>query len=555
MNGSSRTSLPVDADASARGCAERIPLLLRGRLGHFIGGGVRAPGAGGYTRIVDPATELTIAEAADGDAADVDAAVGAAHAAFDSAAWRRLRAADRERLLWRLAELVLAHGDELSALETLQGGTLRGLARLVDVERGAAIAREAAGWATRIGTVTDGVVDGVVEHPAGGAAGDAGGAVSLGPAGGGPAAGGTASRAADEADARGEAAAGGRRWLRYTRREPLGVVAAIVPWNFPLAHALRQLAPALAAGCTVVLKPAAQTPLTALRLAELAIEAGFPAGAVNVVTGGAAAGAALAAHPQVRRVWLTGAAEAGPHVGRGAVDPRARMTLAPGGKAVAIVLADADLDAAAAGVGVGSFTHQGQACSASARLLVHRSIRDRLLERLVHRARALRIGSGFDPRTQFGPLASARRFERVMGVIERARGGGAVLATGGGRAGDAGWFVEPTIFVDDRARSATAADEVFGPLLTASAFDDLDEALRRANDARCGRAASLWTSDLGRAHRIAPRLRADTVWINAHDVLDQALACGGRRPAAGGSEAGRASVESYTELKSVCLAL
>ncbi len=488
---------------------DRIPLLLRGSLGHFIDGAMRAPCAGRHRAVVDPATELTIAEAADGDAEDARAAVAGARALFESPAWKRTRPAERERMLCRLSELVLANGDELSALETLQGGKLRSVARRIDVESGAEFVRYMAGWATKLEGQT---IDNSIPFP-------------------------------------------GRQWVTYTRREPIGVVAAIVPWNFPLAIALWKVAPALAAGCTVVLKPSEETPLTALRLAELAIEAGFPAGALNVVTGGAEVGAALAAHPDVRKISFTGSTETGKRVGHSAVEKLARFTLELGGKSAAIVLDDADLDEAAEGICAGIFLHQGQVCTASSRLLVQRGVRDRLLDRLVRAARALRIGSGFDPRTQFGPLVSARHFARVMGAIERGRDEGAALATGGARCGEAGWFVEPTIFVDDSATTSIAREEVFGPVLTATAFDDVDEAIRLANDTPYGLAASVWTKSLSAAHRIVPRLHAGIVWVNSHNVLDNALPFGGVRQSGVGRELGRASVESFTEIKSVCLAV
>ncbi len=498
-----------DLRRASREQLERIPLLLRGRLGHFVDGASQVPRAGRYRRIVDPATELTIAEAAEGSAEDVDVAVASARMAFERSNWRRLRPADRERMLCALSELVRTNGEELSALETLQGGKLRSVARRIDVEGGAEFVRYMAGWATKLEGQT---IDNSIRIP-------------------------------------------GRQWVTFTRREPVGVVAAIVPWNFPLAIALWKVAPALAAGCTVVLKPSAETPLTALRLAELAIEAGFPAGALNVVTGGAEVGAALAAHPQVRRISFTGSTEAGKRVGHSAIENLARFTLELGGKSPAIVLDDADLDEAAEGICGGIFLHQGQVCTASSRLLVQRRVRDRLLGRLVRAARALRIGSGFDPDTQLGPLVSAHHFERVMRAIERGRLDGATLATGGVRAGEAGWFVEPTIFVDDSARTSVSREEVFGPVLTATTFDDVDEAVRLANDTRYGLAASVWTRSLSAAHRIVPRLDAGIVWVNSHNVLDNALPFGGMRQSGVGHDLGRASVESFTELKSVCMAV
>jgi len=488
----------------------RIPFLSRRRLGHFIDGRVHDPVGGAYLPVVDPATELLIAEAADGSAADVDAAVASARATFESRSWKSLRPADREAMLYRLSELVAANGDELSALETLQGGKLREVARRIDVGGGAELVRYMAGWATKLEGQT---LDNSISIP-------------------------------------------GPQWLTYTRREPVGVSAAIVPWNFPLAIALWKIAPALAAGCTVVLKPSEQTPLTALRLAELVMEAGFPGGAVNVVTGtGATAGAALAAHPGIAKVSFTGSTATGKRVGHAAVDNMTRFALELGGKSPAIVLEDADLDQVAQGICTGIFFHQGQVCTASSRLLVQRPVYGRLLDKLARAARSMRIGSGFDPQTELGPLVSRRHFDRVMDYIDEARAEGATVVTGGRRALEGGWFVEPTIFADAPARAAVVREEVFGPVLVATPFDEVDEAVERANDTPYGLAASVWTRSLSAAHRIVPRLQAGTVWVNAHNVLDNALPLGGYKQSGTGRDLGRAAVEGFTELKSVCMAV
>jgi len=489
---------------------DRIAFLSRRRLGHFIGGRVCEPAGGSYLPVIDPATELRIADAADGDAADVDAAVSSARATFEGCAWTGLRPADREAMLYRLSELLVAHGDELSALETLQGGKLREVARRVEVGAGAELVRYMAGWATKLEGQT---LDNSIPIP-------------------------------------------DRQWITWTRREPVGVSAAIVPWNFPLAIALWKIAPALAAGCTVVLKPAQETPLTALRLAELVIEAGFPPGSVNVVTGsGTGAGAALAAHPGVARLSFTGSTPTGKRVGHAAVENMTRFTLELGGKSPAIVLEDADLEQVAQGICMGIFFHQGQVCTASSRLLVQRRIYGKLLDRLAQAACSMRIGSGFDPQTQLGPLVSHRHFERVMGCIEAARADGATLVTGGRRALEGGWFVEPTIFADVPPQAALMREEVFGPVLVATPFDEVHEAVRLANDSPYGLAASVWTNNLSLAHRIVARLQAGTVWVNAHNVLDNALPLGGYKQSGIGRDLGRAAVESFTETKSVCMAV
>jgi phenylacetaldehyde dehydrogenase len=484
--------------------------LAERRVGNVVDGASRAPASGRWLPVTDPATELVIAEAPDSDAADVDAAVASAQHAFESAAWRGLRPADREKLLFKLSELIERNADELSALETLQSGKLQGIARMIDVGSGAEFVRYMAGWATKLEGQT---LDNSIPIP-------------------------------------------GPQWVTYTRREPVGVVGAIVPWNFPLAIALWKVAPALAAGCTVVLKPSEDTPLTALRLAHLAIEAGFPPGVLNVVCGrGSSTGAALIAHPGVGKFSFTGSTAVGKIVGHAAVDSMARFTLELGGKSPAIVLADADPAQVAQGIANGIFFHQGQVCTASSRLLVHRSLYKRVLDELAGIAQGMKVGSGFDAGTQFGPLTSKVHFARVMGYIESAKAEGATLVTGGARALDAGCFVQPTIFADTTASMRLVREEVFGPVLAAAPFDDVDEAIAAANDSPYGLAASLWTNDLSQAHRIVPRLQAGLVWVNAHNVLDAALPLGGVKQSGTGRDLGRASVESFTELKSVCMAV
>jgi phenylacetaldehyde dehydrogenase len=348
----------------------------------------------------------------------------------------------------------------------------------------------------------------------------------------------------------------GPQWVTYTRREPVGVVGAIVPWNFPLAIALWKVAPALAAGCTVVLKPSEETPLTALRLAELAIEAGFPPGALNVVCGrGATAGAALAQHPDIRKISFTGSTGVGRQIGHAAVDNMARFTLELGGKSPLIVLDDADPAAAAQGAANGIFFHQGQVCTAGSRVYVQRGIFDKVVAQLAQAAEGLHIGSGFDPQAQFGPLVSRRHMDRVMAHIDGAVAEGATLVTGGGRAFDGGCFVKPTVFVDAKPSMRIVREEVFGPVATVVPFDDVEDAIRMANDSAYGLAASVWSNSLSAVHRIVPRLQAGVVWVNAHNVLDNALPLGGVKQSGYGRDLGRAAVESFTELKSVCMAV
>lgn len=489
----------------------KVGYLAERRHGNFIGGRSQPPAAGRYLDVVDPASEMVVAEAPDSDAADVDAAVANARQAFEAGDWPRLRPADRERLLYRLSLLIEEHADELSALETLQSGKLQGVARMVDVGAGAEFVRYMAGWATKLEGQT---LDSSIPAPPGG------------------------------------------QYFTYTRREPVGVVGAIVPWNFPLAIALWKAAPALAAGCTVVLKPAEETPLTALRLAELVMEAGFPPGVLNVVCGrGAGAGAALARHPGISKLSFTGSTAVGKAVGHAAVDSMARFTLELGGKSPLIVLGDADPDEAALGAAMGIFFNQGQVCTAGSRVYVQRKIFDRVVQGMAKVAEGLKIGSGFDPATQLGPLVSRRHFERVLAYIDGARGEGATALTGGARALDGGFFVQPTVFVDTHAAMRIEREEVFGPVAVAVPFDDVEDAIRMANDTPFGLAASLWSRDLSAVHRVLPRLRAGMVWVNTHNMLDSNLPLGGVKQSGYGRDLGRAAVESFTELKSVCMAV
>ena len=488
----------------------KVGFLTRRRHGNFVDGTEALPGKGMYLPVTDPATEIVIAEAPDSDAADVDAAVTAARRAFEGRAWRGLRPADRERLLFQLSLLIEAHADELSALETLQSGKLQGIARMIDVGAGAEFVRYMAGWATKLEGQT---LANSIPIP-------------------------------------------GPQWITWTQREPLGVVGAIVPWNFPLAIALWKVAPALATGCTVVLKPSEETPLTALRLAELAIEAGFPPGVLNVVCGrGTTAGAALASHPGIDKVTFTGSTPVGRSIGHAAVDHMTRFTLELGGKSPMIVLADADPEQAAQGAANAIFFNQGQVCTAGSRVYVQRRLFDEVVQRLAAAAESMKIGSGFDPESQLGPVVSKRHFERVMGYIDGAKADGAKVVTGGARALDGGCFVQPTLFVDTRESMRIVREEVFGPVVVAVPFDDVEDAIRQANDTPYGLAASVWSNNLSAVHRIVPRLRAGTVWVNAHNVLDSALPLGGFKQSGLGHDLGRAAVESCTELKSVCMAV
>ncbi len=488
----------------------RIGFMAKRTRGNFIDGR-EVPALSGKTLpVIDPAVEMQIAEAPDSDGRDVAQAVASARRAFEDSDWTRMRPADRERALYRLSVLIEEHGDELSAMETLQSGKLQGVARMIDVGFSAEFVRYMAGWATKIEGQT---LDSSIPFPP------------------------------------------GSKYFTYTKREPVGVVGAIVPWNFPLAIALWKVAPALAVGCTVVLKPSPETPLTALRLAELALEAGIPAGVLNVVCGGAEAGAALSRHPGVDKLSFTGSTAAGKAIGCAAVDNMTRFTLELGGKNPMIVLDDADPETAAMGAAMGIFFNQGQVCAASSRLYVQRKIYDKVLQRLAQLAEGMKIGSGFDAASQLGPLVSKRQFDRVMGFVDGAKAEGATVLTGGSRALDAGYFVQPTVFVDVNPGMRIVREEVFGPVLVAMPFDDVEDVIRQANDSPMGLTASVWSQNLSAVHRIVPRLKAGTVWVNTHNLLDANLPFGGFKQSGMGRDLGRAAVDSYTELKSVCMSI
>lgn len=488
----------------------RTGFLARRQRGNFINGLEQEPHSGKYLAVVDPASELQVAQAPDSDRHDVNDAVAAARAAFEDSEWSRMRPADRERLLFQLSVLIEKNGDELSFLETLQSGKLQGIARAVDVGAGAEFVRYMAGWATKI--------EGQTLQPS----------IGFPP---------------------------GVQYHTWTRREPVGVVAAIVPWNFPLAIALWKVAPALATGCTVVLKPSPETPLTALRLAELALEAGFPPGVLNVACGAGETGAALVAHPGINKISFTGSTPTGQAIGRMAVDNMTRTTLELGGKSPLIVLEDADIQQAAFGAAMGIFFNQGQVCTAGSRIYVHRKKFDAVTQEVARIAQSMKIGSGFDPTTQLGPVVSKRHFERVMGYLETAREEGATALTGGERSGTAGYFVKPTVLVNASASMRVVQEEIFGPVVVAMPFDDVEEVIQMANASPYGLAASIWSNNLSQVHRMVPRLQAGTVWVNCHNMLDSNLPLGGYKQSGVGKDLGRASIESYTELKSVCMAV
>ncbi|MDP3538323.1 MAG: aldehyde dehydrogenase family protein [Azonexus sp.] len=485
--------------------------LARGKHRMLIGG-QWVDAAGGQTlAVINPASEAVIATVAAGQQSDVDAAVAAARKAFDSGPWSRMKPAERERLLLRLADLMEQNARTLAEIESLDNGKSAAIAQAVDVSLSISYIRYMAGWATKIeGSTVDVSVPFMPNA----------------------------------------------EFVNYTRREPVGVVAAIVAWNFPLLLACWKLGPALATGCTVVLKPAEQTPLSALFLGELIQEAGYPDGVVNVVTGdGIAAGAPLTQHPGVNKITFTGSTEVGKLIGKAAMDNMARVTLELGGKSPVIVLEDCDPAVAAAGAAQAIYFNQGQVCCAGSRLYVHKKNFDRVVADLADQANALKIGHGLDPLTQMGPLVSQEQMERVCSYIDIGRQQGAEVVAGGGRATDIGYFVKPTVMTRVDQKSRVVQEEIFGPVVVAMPYDNLDQVAAWANDTPYGLGASIWSNDLSAVHRLIPKIKAGTVWVNCHNLLDPAMPFGGYKQSGFGKEMGRAALDGYLEQKSVFMAV
>jgi acyl-CoA reductase-like NAD-dependent aldehyde dehydrogenase len=453
---------------------------------------------------VNPATGEVLTQIVEASSADVDAAVAAARKALESGSWRKMPASERGRLIWRLADLIEKNIDELAELETLDNGKPIFESRNVDLPMVIDVLRYYAGWATKIHGETVNTFDSA---------------------------------------------------FTYTLREPVGIVGLIIPWNFPLLLASWKLGPALACGNTIVLKPAEQTSLTALRLGELAIEAGLPAGVLNIVTGGPEVGKAIVRHEGIDKIAFTGSTAVGKEIMRSASDTLKRVTLELGGKSPNIVFADSDLDSAVRGAINGIFYGKGEVCNAGSRLFLESKIQDEFLEKLIARAKKMPPGDPLDPKTRMGAIVSQEQMQTVLGYIEAGKKEGAKLLTGGNSVSvnGAGYFLEPTIFGGVRNEMKIAQEEIFGPVLAALAFDDPEQVVALANSNPYGLAAAVWTKDVKKAHQISRQLRAGTVWINTYGLMDASLPFGGYKSSGFGRELGMHAIEHYTELKTVWL--
>jgi aldehyde dehydrogenase (NAD+) len=455
---------------------------------------------------INPSTGEEICQVAEADAADVNKAVHAARAAFEHGPWRKMPASERGRLMNRLADLIEKHADDLARLESLDNGKPVGVAKAVDVAATVACYRYFAGWADKVQGKTI-PIDG--------------------------------------------------NYFCYTRHEPVGVVGQIIPWNFPMLMQAWKLAPALATGNTVVMKPAEQTPLSALRIGELIVEAGFPEGVVNLLPGfGPTAGAAIASHMDVDKVAFTGSTEVGHLIMEAAAKSNLkRVSLELGGKSPNIVFADVDLDEAVEGAHFGLFFNHGQCCCAGSRVFVEEKIYEQFVEKSGARARKRTVGDPFDPQTEQGPQVDQAQFDKVMGYIDSGRREGANLVCGGERVGDRGYFIQPTVFSEVQDDMKIAKEEIFGPVMSIIPFKSLDEVVARANRTDYGLAAAVWTRDIQKAHAVANSVRAGTVWVNCYNILDTRAPFGGFKQSGIGRELGEYGLQQYTEVKTVIVKL
>jgi aldehyde dehydrogenase (NAD+) len=486
--------------------ASSKPSVKVSRTQMLIDGKFRDAVSGRTFATINPATEEKIADVAEGGKEDEDLAVKAARKAFEEGPWSRMDARDRGRLLNKLADLIEKNFDELAALETLDNGKPIKDAKAADLPLVIDCFRYYAGWADKIHGQTIPI--------------------------------------------RGN-------YFCYTRKEPVGVAGQIIPWNFPMLMVAWKWAPALAAGCTVVMKPAEQTPLSCLRMGELAMEAGFPPGVINIVPGFGpdSAGEAIVRHPGVDKIAFTGEHRTAQIIMKQAADSLKRMTFELGGKSPNVVFADADLDAAVEGAYFGLFFNQGQCCCAGSRLFVEEKVHDQFVEKLVAKAKNRKVGDPFDPNTDQGPQVDKDQFDKIMKYIGEGQKGGAKMLTGGKRVGDKGYFIEPTVFGDVKDDMCISTDEIFGPVLSILKFKDVNDVVKRANNTFYGLAAAVWTRDVGKAHAIANKVRAGTVWVNCYDVFDAAAPFGGFKMSGQGRELGEKALDNYTELKTVTMAL
>ncbi|WP_344958669.1 aldehyde dehydrogenase family protein [Zobellella aerophila] len=489
------------------GIGEATQRFLTKPLRMFIGGAWLEAGDDATAEVVEPYTEGVLTHIPMATKADLDCAVRAARAQFDGGAWRLLKPLERERLLHRLAELIELHAAELAEIESIDVGKSVAQARDVDIQGTIDTFRYFAGWASKIhGRTAEPSLPG--------------------------------------------------NYLAYTRKEPVGVVGVIVPWNFPLQTMAWKLGAALACGCTVVVKPAELTSLSALRFAELVQEAGIPDGVVNIVTGrGSVVGEAMATHPGIDKLSFTGSTPVGCTVGKAAMDQMKRLTLELGGKSPVMVLADADLPTAAQAVANGVFFNSGQVCDAGTRVYIHRSIYDEFLRELAAYTRTLKLAPGLDPDCFISPLVSKQQQERVLAYIETGKREGAELYYGGQPVEGPGYFVEPTIFANCRNDMRIVQEEIFGPVLVTAPFDDEEEALALANDSAFGLAAAIYSNDLGRVHGLIPRLRAGSVYVNAHSTIDPSMPFGGYKQSGYGKDLGSEQLDYLLETKAVWITL
>jgi len=489
---------------------ERADSFVRSQHRLLIDGEWVEAASGETFATFNPSTEETLTEVAYGRAEDIERAVRAARKAFaDDSPWRRMNASDRGRLIWRISELIEEYADELAMLETLDNGKPFAIAKAADVALSADLFRYMAGWPTKI----EGTTVPISALPAPG------------------------------------------EYLAYTLREPVGVVGQIIPWNFPLLMAAWKLGPVLACGCTVVLKPAEQTPLSALRLGELLQEAGLPDGVVNIVTGFGDAGAALAAHHDVDKVAFTGSTEVGRLIVQAAAGNLKKVSLELGGKSPNVVYADADLEAAIPGAANAIFFNHGQCCNAGSRLYVQKPIFDDVISGVSDIAKSIKVAPGTEHDAQMGPLISDEQFEKVLGYLESGKEQGAQAVVGGERSGHRGYFVQPTVLTGTSPEMKVEREEIFGPVVCAIPFDSPDEIITPANDTNYGLAAGVFTRDISKAHKTAKRLRAGTVWINTYHVFDAAMPFGGYKESGWGREMGHQVLNNYLETKSVVTAL